>query len=196
MVSIINNLLQIGNPCGFENDTISIAKDYPYVYWIYFDTDEYDKHVCVKECPSSTGTVECIENSFMDSYYYDGCQYGYGDAALRYDTSLYFGSWCLPSKESAEGIYDEFLANITAQYGASNVGVWIGDLVNVWEMLPIGAGIAFLLGFIFMLLIYLLAGVIIWLSIVFIFLGIVAGGFFCYSKYDDEDTEEDNKKYY
>ena len=194
MVTISCYSRSLGRPCGFSNETISSAVDYPYVYWVYFDTDEYDKHVCVKECPSATSTVDCLEASFMiDSTSYDECQYTDSLTPFtRYDTSLYFGSWCLPSKDSAQGIYDDFLEKIMADYGATNVGVWIGDLVNVWTMLPIGAGIAFILGFIFMLLIYLLAGVIIWLSIIFIFCGIVAGGFFCYIKYDDETTEEEN----
>ncbi len=52
--------------------------------------------------------------------------------------------------------------------------------MSVWEILPISALNAFLLGFVFMVVLYFTAGIIIWIAIVVIFAAILAAAYFCH----------------
>ncbi len=91
----------------------------------------------------------------------------------------------MPSKETMSSLYESFFQDFMDQYGASSAAQWVGDIFTCWQILPIGAVIAFLLGFVFMILLKLLAGVIVWISIILIFIGFAAGGGFCFVKWDD-----------
>ncbi len=66
----------------------------------------------------------------------------------------------------------------------------------MWEILPISAGIAFILGFFFMIFLKLCAGIIVWLSILLILLALGAAGFGCKLKFDDLTLQEAETEVY
>ena len=51
-------------------------------------------------------------------------------------------------------------------------------MVNVWPILPISAGIAFVLGFVYMIVLRCCAGVLVWATIFLILAGIIVGAYF------------------
>ncbi len=105
--------------------------EYPYLYWPYADTTKIGNTVCVKECPMKGVAINCITTTTIDNGNYgeyDGCRHYLFD----YDTDSYFGSYCLPSKETASDLYESFGQNIMNSYGASEIGTYVGDLINCW----------------------------------------------------------------
>ena len=76
-------------------------------------------------------TIDCVNTTtIVNGYYgeYDGCRH----FAFDYDTDSYFGSYCLPSKETSKELYESFGQNIMNSYGASEIGTYVGDLINCW----------------------------------------------------------------
>ena len=65
---------------------------------------------------------------------YSSCVYEkLGVAPIRYETEIYFGRFCLPTKDQIGDLYTTFLENITAKYGSvSDLSQYVSDLVNVW----------------------------------------------------------------
>lgn len=113
------------------------------------------------------------------------------------------GKFCLPTADAAkdwvEGFYEK--------YGGDNISTWINDLLDVWWITLAAAGIAFVLGFIYMFLLKWMAKPIVFISIVLVQILIILAGYLVYNKsqemQDDIDEQggvaseedEDNQKY-
>lgn len=157
-----------GNACGYEHEDVKGFPNHGYVYWpeITFTTGNFaailDRTVCVKECPSSTTDVTttefCAPNSIVTS-----CA-----STFRYDTSKYFGTLCFPQSGPEYG--DKFRNEIMKYLGGNSyITRYMGDVVICWWVLLICAIIAFVLGFVYMLLVRCFAKIMVWVTIISVF---------------------------
>lgn len=110
------------------------------------------------------------------------------------------GRFCLPdvdnmSESLAEKI-EELKRKFWDEYGGDTLTVYMSDLLTVWYVLAACVGVAFVVGFIYMLLLRCLAGCVIWFSI-FSIIGITAAFGFGIWYYKDKnyEPEEDYYKY-
>jgi predicted lipid-binding transport protein (Tim44 family) len=69
------------------------------------------------------------------------------------------------------------------------------DVVNVWQVIVITIGSAFLLGMIYMAFIRCFAGVLIWISILGIMAILGGGGYWVWRYKDHYDPADNNYKY-
>uniref|UniRef100_A0A7S3ISV9 Choline transporter-like protein n=1 Tax=Strombidium inclinatum TaxID=197538 RepID=A0A7S3ISV9_9SPIT len=208
-----------GNGCGYNKTT----KDYPYLYFPSINltaaqeanenmdltsvTDILRFSMCVKECPTDNvdEVVQCRPPTFaLDSatyqecvFYIGGTQYG---KPLRYPTTKFANRFCVPDVGAAiEGnssIVVEFKAQFDEYIGGSGIQTYISDIVACKDPLLISFGTAFLLGFIYMIVLRIAGGPIIYLSIVGLILGTAYGGYMLYETSLDMPVEDQYKKYY
>ena len=109
-----------GNGCGYTNRTM----EYPYLYFPTIDfkaaqaatglssaREVLKFSVCVKKCPDGEkeSTVDCYKPAFMiGSAYYSNCTFYAGGTAtgsttaLRYETALAAGRYCVPSSQALQ----------------------------------------------------------------------------------------------
>jgi hypothetical protein len=120
------------------------------------------------------------------SDYYDACTFYpfkvSNGGAFRYETSPLMGKFCVPSDQELTGtaftaIYDQF-QNL---FGAVDVASYVADIYATQEPLLITLGTAFLIGFIYMIVLRLCGGPIIYLSLVAMILGTAYGGFMLFT---------------
>jgi len=74
----------------------------------------------------------------------------------------------------------------------------MADLYAVWYIVAISVGVAFVLGFVYMFILKLCAGFMVWLSLVAIFLILAGSAAYLYlnlDNYDEQDTNYDYVKY-
>lgn len=71
------------------------------------------------------------------------------------------------------------------------VGEAFADIITTWKIILACMGIAAILGFVYMIIIRLVGGPIIYISILVILLGLAGAGYYCYD-YSSNYTEEEN----
>lgn len=134
-----------------------------------------DATVCVSECPdTSTDLTDpdiCKPNSVVKDC--TGISQGYYQTA--YNTTRYFGKICLP--ESGTDIADDFRDEIMGKFGGGSIITrYLYDVVICWWVFLICGISAFILGFVYLIILRLLAKVVVWLTIVSLFFVIIAAG--------------------
>lgn len=90
-----------------------------------------------------------------------------------YQTKGYFGRVCLPSGASAAAV----LTKIGDAFGASdtsNLEKYISDIKTAWGIILGSVGIAFVIAFVYMVVLRYCSGLITWLSIFIYFAAIIA----------------------
>lgn len=155
---------------------------------------------CVKECPTATGDVLCKPPSFMTDkkgkgYYKDCVNYPIGiylpdgetempkDAlvAFRYDTEPQGDKFCFPSVKQKDPnivkIIEMFEQTVKKYMSQSGVDAYIADVMAVRDLLGYTIISAFLIGFIYLILLRMIGSIIIYSSIVAILLGTTGGGY-------------------
>jgi hypothetical protein len=153
----LNPYDQFGAPCGLEAQA-----DFPYLYFI--KTGPYNvslkNTVCLTSCPdANTKRLTCAPN------YYDK---GYDCYDLEiYETIAFYDTFCLPSDvvttaQEAASKHIKFSVLLEA----------ISDIKTTWWMILVVGGIALISGFIFLFLMKMCAGIVIWLFIL-LFLGLL-----------------------
>mmetsp|Transcript_48467 Transcript_48467/g.65806 ORF Transcript_48467/g.65806 Transcript_48467/m.65806 type:complete len:655 (-) Transcript_48467:96-2060(-) len=165
---------------------------------------------CVKECPSTTtAAIECMPPSFINAnptYWDSSCQYypaGKNFQALRYAATGVVGHFCYPqvdtltgaggslAKEAIQGMETYFYD----MFGSETLTNLADDIGETWKPLVGSLGIAFFLGFIFLLLIRCVGGFLIYLFILLAELMFLAGGFYAwYYKKNEYDPESNYYK--
>jgi hypothetical protein len=76
----------------------------------------------------------------------------------------------------------KFEKEVLSKLTESGVTDAITDTVATWKVLMIGLGTAFVLGFVYLILLRWIVGPMVWLSIFLTIAALGAGGFFCYDK--------------
>eukprot|EP01017_Pseudomicrothorax_dubius_P022500 TRINITY_DN24371_c0_g1_i1.p1 TRINITY_DN24371_c0_g1~~TRINITY_DN24371_c0_g1_i1.p1 ORF type:complete len:655 (+),score=109.81 TRINITY_DN24371_c0_g1_i1:198-2162(+) len=186
------------NACGFES-----AKDYPYLYFPRPILGYLNQSVCVQKCPNYTldtqapKAVDCLTNTFvknctvnygLDTVDWKNPSFDFGSMFLIYNTTLYLKRICFPSGVA-------FWANVNVSSTATKffdsldtMNDWISDVKLVWPIFFAVAGIAFLIGFVFMFVMRYCSGCMTWLMI-WLFLFSLAGlGYVCYAKAKSLET--------
>ena len=64
--------------------------------------------------------------------------------------------------------------------GVDRVETWLNDLKNTWVLILVIALVAAVIGFIYMLFMRYCAGVVVWVSILFLIFCIAFLGYLCY----------------
>jgi hypothetical protein len=148
------------------------------------------------------------------------CQYypyrttTYDGPAVRYDTQgrkfefippltpyyLVYGRFCIPTSESLKNAtVNAFMNNFYEKYDIDKYTSYVADLINVWYIMAICVGGAFIIGIIYLLILRCCAGVIIWGSILAILAIIGGGGYWVYfvarNKYQPSDKNYDYLTY-
>lgn len=159
-----------GKLCGYSEG----YEDYPLLY-IAIPTRKYFNHsLCVASCPDATTSVlDCKTNEEFTT-----CIPEYTDQSklsenlkvadptgkiYLYSTSPFLSRYCIPS--SLENIPG--LEEVTNQLmNSDTLEGWVSDIRKCWGVILGMAGVAFLLGFVYMILLRHCAGVMTWLSII------------------------------
>jgi hypothetical protein len=99
--------------------------------------------------------------------------------------------YCLPDTAALQNkTIAAFKDNFYTQFHVDKFTDYITDLVNVWYVMVICVGVAFVLGFVYMVILKCCAGIIMFLSIVAIFAIIAGGGVWCYFTKNNYDTTD------
>jgi len=69
------------------------------------------------------------------------------------------------------------------------------DLVNAWQVMLISLGAAFIIGFIYLLLLRCCAGVIVWTTIFAVLAILAGGGYWAYTYRENYDESDKNYTY-
>jgi len=209
------------NGCGYSTAT----KDYPYLYWPQIPGDEQLKQisegdtsqvasllnygVCVKECPKSTGAVDCKPTQhIVDStpQFYKDCEY-YPDevgglVAFRYDTKEFLGHYCLP-----DGAYTEYgnmkdkFKDLFFESAVGDAGTqYAYDIAKTWPVILVASIITVMIGYLYIFIMKRFMGIAIWFFLAFTLFVLGAVGcvsyFYARPKYDDTDPTKDYVTYF
>ncbi len=191
------------NGCGYSPDTL----DYGMLYFPQMPSTQVVEDlqngnyssslqmlsygVCVKSCPSadSNEPVDCKPTSYMagSSAYANCMNYpsqtgGRNGPPFRYKTLNVLNSFCIPdgssyvNEETYVAFKNAFFSNV---YGET-AGVWAYNVAKAWAVLLVGAALAVVFGYLYLFIIRLIGGAIIWVSFVLIVLALAGGGFYSY----------------
>ena len=167
--------------------------------------------VCVSKCPSADEDVSGLCKGNTVKMGARGCadcvcqmttEVNGVDVVtdFRYDTqsiALYGNGVCLPKiSEESQGAVKGIIDNVWETFKKSDTGQlaqsWMEDIVASWVLIALSSVTALVLGYVYLMIISLIGGAIIWLSIVLLQLGLLflAGYCFYYRsvKYDHEST--------
>jgi len=188
MIGIAGYAITKGNPGligrGYDADGkmcgVDIGyEDYPYLYFPMPHPDHLTRTVCLKTCPTSVNDlVQC----HLNSAYRTNClstQTSINAMAVEmalgvnlaskfyvYPTSAYVKRFCLPQTSG-----DTFSAVSDTLFSSDVLEQWVSDIRETWPVIAGSIGAAFIIGFIYMILLRYCSGVLTWLAI----LGFIAG---------------------
>lgn len=119
---------------------------------------------------------------------------------IRYPTEVYGGKVCFPvldpdATDEIGKMVNSFYDEIMTQFNESGVTEYINDTLATWQVLLIGLGSAFVIGFIFLFLLRWIVAPIVWGSI---FLTVALMGYGGYMLFDigGKMPESDEYKMY
>lgn len=113
----------------------------------------------------------------------------YGEP-FRYATKAYSG-FCAPngnSEDNRDGVEKLKQAFFESTYG-SKVVVWAGDIYKSWAVILVVAVISLFLGYLYLYIIRLLGGAIIWITFVLLALCLAGAGGYSFYKSGEYDPE-------
>jgi len=93
-------------------------------------------------------------------------------------------------------MFDQFKEFFFGKIGGDWIVEWAYDLMTTWWIIAASTGIAFVLGFIYLFILKYIAGCLIWLSIILIWLVLAAGGAFLYLGRDNYYPEDEERQKY
>ena len=123
--------------------------------------------------------------------YYDRCVYyplstKIKKVSFRYDTEPFVDKFCLPSTEQSikavASIVDEFKGTFDNLLAEIGVDSFLRDIGKCSDLLVYTIFSAFLVGFLYLILLRFVAGIIVYAAIVVIFLGTAYGGYVIYDE--------------
>lgn len=131
-----------------------------------------------------------VEGSSVQEY--QNCVWYPGGVDLgqeaRYDTIMAMGKFCVPDinspnlQEGGKKVLMEFVNQFNSIFGGNfNIQKSISDIMAVRNVLFIGIATSFVLGFVYMILLRLCGGPIVYLSILLLIAASGVGGYMLYS---------------
>lgn len=161
--------------------------------------------VCVKDCPkgssSEDGSDFCKTNQYHSSCVWTK-DTGYGTSIeFRYPTKKIIGKYCFPdtSAEGYESLNDAIKSSMTKYkdflWEKNNGDTWskyVTDVITCWWALLASVGVAFGLGFVYMLIVFCCAKILVWiiiLGLMSVLIAITALSFFYSNNYETNTNE-------
>lgn len=113
--------------------------------------------------------------------YYKSCVFYIGGAArgkaLRYETTLLGSRWCVPSSAAMKTeVVAQFKGEFDKYFGGLNLAGYLADIVAAREVLYWALLTAFLIGFLYLVVLRLCGGPIVYATIVGLIIGTAYGG--------------------
>jgi len=147
--------------------------------------------VCVKTCPTATTSepVDCKvttyqagNNLYTDCVYYPDRTSIYNGTPFRYESLNVLNAFCIPNASDYvdQQTYESFKTAFFSSVYGQTAGVWAYNIMKAWPVLIVGALLAVVFGYLYLFVIRLIGGAIIWISFVLIVLSMTFGGFYTY----------------
>lgn len=118
-----------------------------------------------------------------DAAYFSDCIWYVGtvavpDSAARYKTTGMLGRFCVPDGgEVKDTAIKEFNKVFESAFGGANLATYISDIQATKDILLITLGTAFLVGFVYMIVLRLCGGPIVYMTLVGLIVGSAGGGY-------------------
>lgn len=180
---------------------------------------------CVKKCPTKDdAAVECRQPNYMlnspnfenkpcvytirlldvqsqaFSNNPDNWNYNWGQE-VRYDTTTIGGKVCFPVIDPTSD--DPLMAPLTTFYNdvlqkltQSGVTDYVEDTIATWHVLLIGLGSAFLLGFVYLILLRWIAAPVVWCSIALTLAAMGGAGYVVWTMGEEKPESDEYKLWY
>lgn len=183
-----------GNQCGLPE---SAYENYKYLYYPN-PMHDLSYTVCVDHCPKNATDVHCKPNTWVTD-----CSFTMRNAdnststADAYPSYGFIGRFCLPTAS--------YMANATSLIDArikDNFGSAGSDIMTCWTAIIYVMLISIGVSIIYLILMRYCVGVVLWVSILLIFLGLIAFGVYMHlrseSEYNDatEGEAKSDHKYW
>ena len=174
-----------GNGCGIDGK----AKAYPYLYYTTPWGGYFRRYACVKTCPnflnetSRPAALECLPNKIVTNCASTNVTVAnlatvftnsnfMNSSVFIYNSSKLLGRFCMPRPDILKNL------NVTKQFNFGEIEEYMTDLKTVWPIFFACLGIAFAIGFLYMILLRWCSGIMTWLAIiaylaVLIYLGVL-----------------------
>jgi len=165
-----------GRLCGID----SAVADYGYLYFAIPYSGYLNRTVCVKSCPTTnSSSISCIPTtqntncnptlnfaSITLTQFTNALNSGTNGMLVLYDTTGYLNRFCLPSSSTVNTVFSSIISKVSDQVDSlDDLENWISDLRTCWGVIAGMIGLAFVLGFIYMIFVRYCAGIFTWISI-------------------------------
>lgn len=165
-----------GRICGID----AAVADYGYLYFAIPYKGYLDKTICVKSCPTTNSvTIDCVPTkantnciatinfkSTTITAFEASIASGTTGMLVQYDTKGYINRYCLPSSTTINQGFSAATSSVSDSVNSvDDLENWIADLRTSWGCIAGMVGLAFILGFIYMIFVRYCSGVFTWISI-------------------------------
>jgi hypothetical protein len=104
-----------------------------------------------------------------------------------------FGKYCIPDSEALKNAtIQAFYENFEKYFDVSKITGYVSDVFAVWYVLCIAVGVAFVLGFVYMILLRCCASLMIFVTLFAILLCLGGGGVWLYFMKDNYEATTKN----
>jgi hypothetical protein len=207
MIGIAGYAISKGNPNligrGYDSDGKMCGvdagyEDYPYLYFPIPFPGYLTTTVCLKTCPTSltasaltsldchkTGkyNAPCAKTSSTMIFTSGGSFTG---QFYIYETTAYVERLCIPTKAVTQAS-----TATSALFSSDLLEQWVSDIRTTWPVIAASIGIAFVIGFIYMIFLRYCSGVLTWLAIIAFIAGTGVLGWRFYQKAKTTETDLD-----
>jgi len=163
-----------GNMCGVTAG----YESHKYLYFPIPFTGHLDTTVCLKSCPSGDSTTlpsllnlvpgdknanpspSSYTGGSMVSDYYLSTSTSQATKFYIYATTGYVSRYCLPTVDGTNA-----LSYVLSSNGSDALEQWISDIQQTWPVIAVSIGVAFIIGFVYMVFLRYFSGILTWLAI-------------------------------
>jgi len=183
-----------GKMCGIDAG----YEGYPYLYFPIPYEGYLAKTICLSACPSTDPLPSSLDSTCKTNSYFTDCVADSNDFSIMmaamgtnmdnkfyiYKTTGYVSRFCIPQGAG------KALAASTTVLNTDVLEQWISDIRETWPVIAISIAIAFVIGFVYMVLLKYCSGVLTWLAIFAFIVGMAVLGwrFYQNSKKADETS--------
>jgi len=183
---------QDGKICGYTPG----YEDYALLYFTVPVSGYLNQTLCVKTCPQDTSsTIDCKtttsitscsgtnDQTLLAAYYASGSSSNMKNKIWIYNTTSYFSRYCAPASALtfAKSASSSLLDNDLLQE-------WFSDVKTAWAVIAVSIAVAFVIGFLYMILLRCCSGVLTWLAIFGFIAGTAILGWRFYQNAKDEEA--------
>jgi hypothetical protein len=170
-----------GNQCGLPD---SATVDYPYLYYPV-PVKDLSYAVCVQHCPKNASDVFCKSNNWVQD-----CSFTIRESdnstshADVYSSTGVLKRFCLPSADTVGNMTTLINSQIKTNFASAG-----SDILTCWVVVIYVMLIAIGLSIIYMIVLRYCVGLVIWVSVILIFFGLIGFGY--YLKYNADLNHSD-----